>query len=57
MSEEKEFITEWANPNLGLTARITKLLHEEQSPFSISRWQRGYSMDACSFWTVYSRLR
>ena len=33
MSEEKEFITEWANPNLGLTARITKLLHEEQSPF------------------------
>ena len=35
MTESKrgDFVTEWANPDLGLTARITGILHEEQSSF------------------------
>lgn len=31
--EEKQYVTEWANENLGLTLKITKMVHEEQSPF------------------------
>lgn len=31
--EEKKYVTEWANDNLGLTLKITKMVHEEQSPF------------------------
>ncbi len=31
--EEKKYITEWANENLGLTLKITKMVHEEQTPF------------------------
>lgn len=30
---ENRYVTEWANPNLGLTLRITEMLHEEQTPF------------------------
>ena len=31
--EEKQYVTEWANENLGLTLKITKMLHEEQTPY------------------------
>lgn len=31
--EEKQYVTEWANENLGLTLKITKMVHEEQTPF------------------------
>lgn len=31
--EEKKYVTEWANENLGLTLKITKMVHEEQTPF------------------------
>lgn len=30
---EKQYVTEWANENLGLTLKITKMVHEEQTPF------------------------
>ena len=29
--EEKQYVTEWANENLGLTLKITKMLHEEHN--------------------------
>lgn len=31
--EEKKYVTEWANENLGLTLKITNMVHEEQTPF------------------------
>ena len=31
--EEKQYVTEWANENLGLTLKITKMVHEEQTLF------------------------
>lgn len=33
MSEQFPHVTEWGNPNVGLSLRITKVLHEEQTPF------------------------
>jgi spermidine synthase len=30
---EKKFVTEWPNENVGLTLQITKMLHEEDTPF------------------------
>lgn len=31
--KEKKYVTEWANENLGLTLKITNMVHEEQTPF------------------------
>lgn len=31
--EERKYVTEWANENLGLTLKITNMVHEEQTPF------------------------
>lgn len=31
--EEKKYVTEWANENLGLTLKIMNMVHEEQTPF------------------------
>ena len=28
-----QYVTEWANPNVGLSLKITKVLHEETTPF------------------------
>lgn len=28
-----QYVTEWANPNVGLSLKITKMLHEETTPF------------------------
>lgn len=33
MSEQFPHVTEWGNPNVGLSLRITKVLHEEQTPY------------------------
>lgn len=33
MSTETKIVTEWGNPNVGLSLHITKILHEEQTPY------------------------
>lgn len=33
MSEQFPHVTEWGNPNVGLSLRITRVLHEEDTPY------------------------
>lgn len=53
--EEKQYVTEWANENLGLTLKITKMLHEEQTPYQKIQIADTLNTAVCSSLTAFSR--